>query len=109
MYADRIGQTATVEVDGEHITGEIYHVRENGWPCVQQGSGGRVASGPEADPMFDPCSTCGREARNPRKVIRDGALYECCVDVIHDPYVVRASNHSAFVARARKAGITGKC
>jgi hypothetical protein len=37
--------TATVAVDGRLITGEIYHVRSNGWPCVQSRTG-RIASGP---------------------------------------------------------------
>jgi hypothetical protein len=42
-------EETTVMVDGERITGTAYHVRENGWPCVQT-SGGRVASGPEVLP-----------------------------------------------------------
>ena len=41
----RIGDTATVYVDGQAITGTIYYVRDNGWPCVQSASG-QVASGP---------------------------------------------------------------
>lgn len=42
-----IGDTATVVVDGELFTGDVYHVRENGWPCVRTESG-RQASGPIA-------------------------------------------------------------
>ncbi len=42
-------QHATVVVDGQTITGTIYNVRENGWPCVETASG-RVASGPLAAP-----------------------------------------------------------
>ena len=41
----KIGGTATVEADGQLITGTIYHVRENGWPCVEA-SDGHIASGP---------------------------------------------------------------
>ena len=37
---------ATVCVDGYHYTGRIYHVRDNGWPCIETASG-HVASGPE--------------------------------------------------------------
>jgi hypothetical protein len=44
----RIGTTATVYADNpdEPITGIVYHVRENGWPCVETPAG-RIASGPE--------------------------------------------------------------
>jgi hypothetical protein len=38
--------TATVLVDGEEITGTVYNVRDNGWPCVQTPEG-RIASGPK--------------------------------------------------------------
>jgi hypothetical protein len=41
----QVGGTATVEADGQLITGRIYHVRENGWPCVKSDDG-HVASGP---------------------------------------------------------------
>jgi len=37
---------ATVVVDGRLFTGRVYHVRENGWPCVETPTG-HVASGPE--------------------------------------------------------------
>lgn len=40
-----IGDVATVKVDGQTFTGRVYHVRENGWPCVEC-SDGRIASGP---------------------------------------------------------------
>lgn len=40
-----IGDTTTVLVDGNRITGTVYHIRENGWPCVKS-STGRIASGP---------------------------------------------------------------
>lgn len=43
--AINIGDTATVMVDGAEITGTVYNVRANGWPCVETSSG-RVASGP---------------------------------------------------------------
>jgi hypothetical protein len=44
---DRVGTIATVYADtDEPITGTVYHVRENGWPCVQTDAG-RIASGPE--------------------------------------------------------------
>jgi hypothetical protein len=42
----KIGDTATVYVNGEAITGRVYNVRDNGWACVQTQSG-RVASGPD--------------------------------------------------------------
>jgi hypothetical protein len=42
-------QRATVNVDGERITGRVYHVRENGWPCVET-EAGRIASGPAVNP-----------------------------------------------------------
>ncbi len=44
-----MNRIATVLIDGETITGKVYSVRENGWPCVETSSG-RVASGPEVDP-----------------------------------------------------------
>ncbi len=40
-----VGDIATVNVDGQCITGRVYHLRENGWPCVQSDAG-RIASGP---------------------------------------------------------------
>jgi hypothetical protein len=42
-----VGQYATVLVDGEAISGEVYDVQANGWPCVITGTG-RQASGPPA-------------------------------------------------------------
>ena len=59
----RIGDIVTVDVDGTFFTGKVYHVRENGWPCVEGSRcfsgcewcatvcpGGHVASGPLAAP-----------------------------------------------------------
>lgn len=42
---NRVGTTESVYVDGAVITGDVYHVRENGWACVKTDSG-RIASGP---------------------------------------------------------------
>lgn len=47
VSALKVGDTATVVVDGKVFTGTIYHVRENGWPCIET-STGHVASGPVA-------------------------------------------------------------
>ena len=44
-----IGDTATVMVDGEAITGTVYYVRTNGWPSVETDAG-RIASGPKESP-----------------------------------------------------------
>lgn len=41
---------ATVVVDGNFITGRVYHVRDNGWKCVETDSG-RCASGPDMKPQ----------------------------------------------------------
>lgn len=43
--AGRIGKLETVMVDGKPIVGTVYHVRDNGWACVESDSG-RIASGP---------------------------------------------------------------
>jgi len=40
-----LGDVATVIVDGNSFTGTVYHVRENGWPCVECPDG-HIASGP---------------------------------------------------------------
>ena len=42
----KLNQIATVVVDGRRFTGKVYHIRPNGWLCVQTSSG-HVASGPE--------------------------------------------------------------
>lgn len=42
---DRVGSRESVMVDGELITGTVYHVRNNGWACVETHTG-RMASGP---------------------------------------------------------------
>jgi hypothetical protein len=61
MKAVKIGDIATVNVEsdslfnlgsGRLVTGRVYHVRANGWPCVETPSG-RCASGP--------CVTTARE------------------------------------------------
>jgi hypothetical protein len=54
------------------------------------------------------CGFCGRAAQAPRMVLRDGAIYECCVGEAHDAHVVPGTNHAAFVAAARAAGLDGK-
>lgn len=41
-------RVATVNVDGRLFTGRVYHVRENGWPCIETDNG-HIASGPEPD------------------------------------------------------------
>jgi hypothetical protein len=41
----KIGGSATVQADGVLVTGRIYHIRENGWPCVESVDG-HIASGP---------------------------------------------------------------
>ena len=43
----KIGDTASVLVDGQVFVGTVYHVRDNGWACVETDTG-HVASGPEA-------------------------------------------------------------
>jgi hypothetical protein len=52
------------------------------------------------------CSTCGRNAAEPRIVYRDDAIYEGCVDHAHEP---QDGDYAAWVAQARAAGITGRC
>jgi len=42
----QVGDRASVVVDGKLYTGRIYHVRENGWACVECPNG-HVASGPD--------------------------------------------------------------
>lgn len=49
----KIGSVATVVVDGHSITGRVYNIRENGWPCIETPSG-RIASGPEPSTKGDP-------------------------------------------------------
>ena len=39
---------ATVFANGHAFTGEVYHTRENGWPCVECDDG-HIASGPRVD------------------------------------------------------------
>ena len=58
--------TATVEVSGQRFTGSVYHVRENGWLCVETESG-HIASGPEIPTChhtgwigFDNCPHCAK-------------------------------------------------
>lgn len=41
----KIGDTVTVRADTGTHTGRIYHIRENGWPCVETPEG-VIASGP---------------------------------------------------------------
>lgn len=61
------------------------------------------------------CSTCGRPATEPRIIYRDGAIYEGCVDVAHEPHVGAIDDESTrdeyavWIAQARAAGITGVC
>jgi hypothetical protein len=70
----------TVEVDGTLFSGRIYHVRENGWPCVENatcaqgcqwcgpGHQGHIASGPEVMTALErikaaealTCEYCGK-------------------------------------------------
>lgn len=58
------------------------------------------------------CSTCGRDAAEPRVVRRDGAIYEGCVDAMHEGFsALIAETHpdyAAWLAQARAAGITGR-
>jgi hypothetical protein len=60
------------------------------------------------------CSTCGRNAAEPRIVYRDDAIYEGCVDHAHEPHIAEIDealdgDYAAWVAQARAAGITGRC
>lgn len=59
------------------------------------------------DPAIPHCPICGHSAEAPAKRILDGKIVECCVAACHDAHIVWPSNHSAFVARARKQGIRG--
>jgi hypothetical protein len=44
-----VGEIASVNVDGNIITGKVYNVRDNGWPCIEIDEG-RIASGPQEGP-----------------------------------------------------------
>ena len=65
-------------------------------------------------PIFTTCSTCGRNAAEPRIVYRDGAIVEGCVDVAHEPHIdaidceSTREEYAAWMAQARAAGITGR-
>jgi hypothetical protein len=70
-------QHATVLVDGEEITGTVYNVRDNGWPCVETPDG-RVASGPRLEgqqrellKLTASAVTNGRLAQEHREVLDD--------------------------------------
>ena len=43
---ERIGKTETVVVNHREFSGHVYHVRLNGWACVESHDGRHVASGP---------------------------------------------------------------
>lgn len=45
---ERIGTIETVEVDDQRFTGRVYHVRSNGWACIEEEKGEHIhiASGP---------------------------------------------------------------
>ena len=55
------------------------------------------------------CSTCGRNVEEPRIVRIDGAIYEGCVDISHEPHVDSIPDYRAWVDQARRAGISGRC
>jgi hypothetical protein len=56
------------------------------------------------------CSTCSRPTDAPRIVRRDEAIYEACVDTAHEPHAATiAPDYPAWIAKARAAGITGRC
>jgi hypothetical protein len=55
------------------------------------------------------CQTCGQYADDPR--IRHTAgriVVEACVDVTHAPHIAPGTPYAAWVARARRAGISGR-
>lgn len=44
---ERIGRTESVEVDGRTYSGIVYHVRRNGWACIEDpATHTAIASGP---------------------------------------------------------------
>ena len=44
--SDRIGKTETVVVRGREFRGIVYHVRANGWACIETEGHVHIASGP---------------------------------------------------------------
>jgi hypothetical protein len=58
---ERIGRVETVVVDGRAFTGVVYHVRTNGWACIETLGHVHYASGPA------PRSTTRKNASPPRR------------------------------------------
>jgi hypothetical protein len=42
---ERLGRVESVVVDGQEFTGRVYHVRRNGWACIEANDR-HIASGP---------------------------------------------------------------
>ena len=47
---ERLNKIETVEAGGRTFTGPVFHVRPNGWACVET-LDGYIASGPAPTPM----------------------------------------------------------
>jgi len=50
--SERIGTVETVVVDGREFTGTVYHVRRNGWACIETLGHVHHASGPAPREVF---------------------------------------------------------
>ena len=53
------------------------------------------------------CRICIRPLNDPATRVVQGVIVERCVCNCHDDHLVRPSNASTFVARARKSGLKG--
>lgn len=48
------------------------------------------------------CSTCGKDAQRPYRIIIEGKIVEGCIDKCHDEHLVKISNSWHWVIDCRK-------